>query len=32
VADYAETIGCAGVGRYSWGTHIDSRTKSGARW
>lgn len=31
VADYAESIGVSGVGRYSSFTHIDSRNGS-ARW
>lgn len=32
VADYAEILNCGGVGLYDDFTHIDSRTKSGARW
>ena len=32
VANYAEILNCAGVGLYDTFTHIDSRTKSGARW
>ena len=32
VYDYAVKIGCAGGGNYNSFTHIDSRTKSGARW
>lgn len=31
VADYAETIGFKGIGRYSSFTHVDTRSKK-ARW
>jgi uncharacterized protein YcbK (DUF882 family) len=32
VQSYAESIGCAGVGSAKNFTHIDSRSKHGARW
>ena len=32
VANYAELLNCGGVGLYDTFVHIDSRTKSGARW
>lgn len=32
VSEYADSIGCGGVGSYKTFTHVDSRTKNGARW